>query len=1207
MSAVVLSATADNLRYDFSDTSLPLATVGRGDTHITSDGTLLSKGDYAILGDSSLTDYTATFRARTPQDQPQVQIWSGFRANNRFDRYVLGIKGGLQDDLFMMRLGYRGNDELMAVRALDFHPVPGEWIKVRVEVSGPRIRVFLNDETDPRIDLEDPNSSLAPSGPVTLGGAWIPAEFDDLVITPLPAGALASVPRKEYAPVVTKQQKEALRVKQRAAYSPMAVSSADAPRTILSLDGDWLFKPTFEVADSTAALPSAPDTDWHIMNVPDFWNPIRIWLHGETMPSPTGPMPKGVSDTYYQRETDRCDAYTFDSRRTRAAWYRQWIDLPDNIRGKRLSLHFDAVSKVAEVYVNGHRVANHIGMFGPFDVEVSRYMHPGRNLVALKVTGSDEGDASTASSIDFYYSSVRDSEKEDADIKAPGDIIKQLPHGFYDGNPGGIWQPAQLIITDPARIADVFIQPSLTGATFDLELSNLSDKAFPASVTVDITDKATGQPLASAIHKVKSLKTGQTTTTFSIDGLRPNLWSPADPNLYDFTFTLADSKGHSLDSLTVTSGFRTFEVRNGLFYLNGHKYWLRGGNHIPFALAPNDEQLANTFMQLMRRGNVEVTRTHTTPWNERWMAAADRNGIGVSFEGQWPWLFLHSTPLPDAGVLKMWRTEWLELLKRFRNHPSLLFWTVNNEMKFYDTDNDLARAKEKYRYISDVVTDMRSVDPTRPICFDSNYQAKGKDAKYGAAFMDSIDDGDIDDMHAYYNWYDFSLFRFFNGEFQRNYKLPHRPLISQEMSTGYPNNETGHPTHSYQIIHQNPISIAGYEAYDFCDPANFLKVQSFITGELAEALRRSCDQGSGIMHFSYMTWFRQCYDARNIKPWPTYYALQRALSPVLVSAELWGRHQYAGQPIHTRIYLVNDITEARPLAPTILDWELVDEAGRVLTAGTDSFPALDFYARTYIEPSIKVPASLPAPKVNAKLRLSVTENGIPLASNEYDLLLAEPSWTRPADGKAPAVTLLAADNAAECLRAVGVTDITPVSSVDALIKSRPAYAVISGNVDLTPAQAEALRNLQTRGSRIVFLNAPTTAMAVYPDMIRRSKVPTEGDITFMERSDWPVFDGIEPLELRYFNNNRREIPTACNYTMFVNRHPALTELAGQMQIHAYIDGGKQQDRLDRIDSLRGLTLFDVNLGKGRATVSTMATDKALTDPVAARLLHNIIF
>ena len=86
------------------------------------------------------------------------------------------------------------------------------------------------------------------------------------------------------------------------------------------------------------------------------------------------------------------------------------------------------------------------------------------------------------------------------------------------------------------------------------------------------------------------------------------------------------------------------------------------------------------------------------------------------------------------------------------------------------------------------------------------------------------------------------------------------------------------------------FGLIGYESYDWADPASFLKVQAFITGELAETLRRSNDQASGIMHFALMTWFRQTYDYQNIEPYPTYYALKRALQPVLVSAELWGRN-----------------------------------------------------------------------------------------------------------------------------------------------------------------------------------------------------------------------------------------------------------------------------------------------------------------------------
>ena len=157
-----------------------------------------------------------------------------------------------------------------------------------------------------------------------------------------------------------------------------------------------------------------------------------------------------------------------------------------------------------------------------------------------------------------------------------------------------------------------------------------------------------------------------------------------------------------------------------------------------------------------------------------------------------------------------------------------------------------------------------------------------------------------------------------------------RPLISQEMSTGYPNNETGHPTRSYQLIHQNPQSLIGYECYDFSNPQSFLNVQAFITGELAEALRRSNDQASGIMHFALLTWFRQVYDYQKIEPYPTYYALKRALQPILVSAELWGRNLYGGEKLPTRIYVVNDREDGTDLKPTLLRWEIQDETGKKL-------------------------------------------------------------------------------------------------------------------------------------------------------------------------------------------------------------------------------------------------------------------------------------
>ena len=1047
--------TQSQWQNDFSNQGEILKTVGRGECSIA-DGVFRSKGSYACFGNPEWKNYSMSFKARAPKGAEQVQIWAGFRAYNRFDRYVAGIKGGLQDDVYLMRTGYMGTDEFMGVRPLGFHPVPGEWYSMKVEVCGNRIRVFVNGEKEPYIDVVDKNANLVPSGEVTLGGGWIETEFDDLIVTLLPDNYLKNEKAAEYRMAATSQQKEAKRRRERANYKAVMVNDIKPDRTEISLDGDWLFMPEYQLDDKAKAVSATTDDeDWHVMQVPNFWNPIRIWLHGETMPTPNGPNPKGVSDTYYQQETDRCEGYTFDYRKTGTAWYRQWLELPTDIKGKQLTLSFDAVSKMAEVYVNGQLAGSNVGMFGDFQVDATDFLHPGRNVVVVKVTRDISGAAAqTSDAMENYYSSVR---------------------------------------------------------------------------------------------------------------------------------------------------------KDGFLYLNGRKFWMRGGNHIPFAICPNDSILADKFMQLMKAGNVQSTRTHTTPWNELWVSAADRNGIAISFEGTWSWLMIHSTPIPDKNVLDLWSSEWLRVMKKYWNHPSVFFWTVNNEMKFYDLDADMERSKEKFRIVSDVVKGMRELDPTRLVCFDSNYLHSKALRRFGQDFLNTVDDGDIDDNHAYYNWYDFSLFRFFNGEFQKQFKSPGRPLISQEMSTGYPNAETGHPTRSYQLIHQNPYSLIGYEAYDWADPMHFLKVQSFITGELAETLRRTNEQVSGIMHFAYMTWFRQCYNYKNIQPYPTYYAMQRAMQPVLVSAELWGRNLYAGEKLHTRIYVVNDSEDGRDLLPMALNWSIVDEKGKILASGTEQFPAVEYYGRKYIEPAIVMPSVLPSDKMNVKLKLVLVENGQTLSQNEYDLILANKRWNIAKVSENKKIVLLDKDNTSAVLDFLQVK-YQKASSVKELvqIKRKADLCIISGLKECTDDEKTLLRTYQQKGGKLLLLNSKEIAKKVYPEHITGWIIPTEGDIVVMERDDAPVFDGIGVLDLRYFNNNKREIPLACHATLKANRNENVTELAGQMKIHAYIDGGKPEDRIQKIESMRGLTLLQIKDGKGTATVSTLCTEKADTDPIAGKLLVNMI-
>ncbi|MBR4597526.1 MAG: hypothetical protein IKO42_03915, partial [Opitutales bacterium] len=205
------------------------------------------------------------------------------------------------------------------------------------------------------------------------------------------------------------------------------------------------------------------------------------------------------------------------------------------------------------------------------------------------------------------------------------------------------------------------------------------------------------------------------------------------------------------------------------------------------------------------------------------------------------------------------------------------------------------------------------------------------------------------------------------------------------------------------------------------------------------------------------------------------------------------------------------------------------------------------------------------------------------------------------------VVLLSSDGAEKQFEFLGIKHRKVANVSDLLRAAKPSSVLaISGQTEISDEDAASLRAFQKKGGKLLLLNCKEAAKKIYPEYIKNWIIPTEGDIVVMEREDASVFDQIPEMKLRYFNNNKREIPRACNATLKVERDKNVVELAGQMRIHAYIDGGKPEDRIKKIDSMRGFPLVQINDGKGKAIVSTMCTDKAQTDPIAGRLLSNMV-
>jgi beta-galactosidase len=266
-------------------------------------------------------------------------------------------------------------------------------------------------------------------------------------------------------------------------------------------------------------------------------------------------------------------------------------------------------------------------------------------------------------------------------VEVTSEMLSSLPHGMYPNDASGIWQPVTLSVTNQVYVQDIYTKPRLNGLDFDVTILNAAAGKRDVSISYTIMSCADGTVLYSA-KQAESRSIGSVADVLHLTtpDLSPKLWSPHEPHLYVLEITLT-SGNTILDKHKTTFGFRTFTTDKGRLMLNGRPFWLRGANHFPNTLRPNDIELAKHFMRLAKAGNVVATRSHTVPYTSRWLEAADEAGMAVSYEGTWPWLMLQGN-LPSKDLLSVWKSEFLSLIHKYRNHPSVILWTVNNEMKF---------------------------------------------------------------------------------------------------------------------------------------------------------------------------------------------------------------------------------------------------------------------------------------------------------------------------------------------------------------------------------------------------------------------------------------------------------------------------------------------------------------------------------------------
>jgi beta-galactosidase len=1159
------------------------ASISQGEQSVN-----LSNGSIARM--EPVQNFELSFRAKGVGKDDPVQIWGAIGVKDRENRYVFGLRGGVEPQLSFARYASDGASRNLGCVPLEFTPRSDEWYRLRVHAVGRHFHIYLNDEPLPRVNFQDDQNGWNDGG-VALGGGWLETEFKDFKIRKLEDEEI-----KKFQAIGTKTfsmpqpSKEATRSNQRESFKPVRIESLPKIRGEYSLDGSWLFMPD-DASDLANAGPDLDDKGWHIMQVPALWTFSYCWLYGEDgfQYLKGAAAYRSPSDKATQEELDRLDALTFNWRKTKAAWYRKVIELPESLDGRHFRLVFGGIAKIADIWVNEKKIASNTGMFGEIDCDITGAVKPGKNIVAVYVRANLEREIDNA----------KKEAAEAVTVKVTNDMINALPRGMMQFNAAGIWQPAKLVVSSPATVGEVFVKTGLDQAKAEVEIINHSEQPLSGNISVEIHDAKDGSLLCTTKSASVNIPAhGKTNLEIATPKVSPKLWTPQTPNLYNFTLNLKDDE-RTIDTKQIRIGFRTFEIDGNRFLLNGKPYWLRGANMPPSVLRPNDGTLARKFFELSRQGNVWATRSHCQPFTKAWLDAADEVGMAVSLEGTWPWLMIKGEP-PSPELLKIWKDEFIGLMRRYRNHPSVLIWTVNNEMNFSKFDEkDIPLLTRKWKILDDAIREMRKTDPTRPISCYSGYVRKYSEKGYNdVVHQNGFDDGDIDDIHTYNGWYNSSFFTFYNGEFAKRYGTIGRPLISQEISTGYPRND-GWASRSYIYNRYVAQALVGNYAFEQSDPAIFMKRQGLLTKELTETIRRtSREMCAGLMPFSYLTWFENVWKSDSIRPRPTYFEVAKSMQPVLVSAELFGRHFYAGDKLTRRVCVINDSEDSQAAPAGKLIWEIRD-GDVILAKGESPVPSVNFYSNHWLNVDFQMPAQIPSPRVDAKLVLALEVGGQVLSTNDYDIVLATKEWA--AVQTSQAVPVFDPTGKAKATLA-GIA--TKAVSLDNLAGEK---SLVVGDLDAvlkTPNGSEILQNFVRNGGKLLLLQPASELLKFLPKHIKSHRT-TQGEIVNMVIPESPVFDGLEPLDLAWFEQGQRKTPIACTGTWEVNRENSeVTPIAHQCDFHTEILFGPEIQK--PFFKVAGAPIVEISMGNGKILASEMTLSAKDKDPIAGKLLRNMI-
>jgi beta-galactosidase len=430
--------------------------------------------------------------------------------------------------------------------------------------------------------------------------------------------------------------------------APRAASMPGAGRERLLLDFGWRFhfgnadEPSkdFEFGDGRTGnfqktgnfLPAGAlafdDGDWHPVDLPHDWA-VELPFQNDPALASKGFYPLGR---------------TYPA--TSVGWYRRVFDLPAADAGKRLTLEFDGSYRETMVVLNGFYIGTHGGGYDPFSFDVTDFANPGgRNVLLVRVDAT-------------------------------------LSDGwFYEG--AGIYRHVWLVKTDPVHVkkwgtfVSAQVRPGDAALSIRTEVNNHGKAAQSARVISTVLDPS-GNAVGKVATALVSIPKGEEHTyEQELAVNRPLLWSLEERNLYKLV-TEVRAGGQLVDRCETPFGIRTlkFDSEKG-FFLNGKSVKVKGTcnhqDHAGLGAALPDAVQYYRVRRLQDMGCNALRTSHNPPTTEL-LDACDELGMLVFDETR----MMSSNP---EGL-----SQFADLVRRDRNHPSVFMWSMGNEERVANSE-----------------------------------------------------------------------------------------------------------------------------------------------------------------------------------------------------------------------------------------------------------------------------------------------------------------------------------------------------------------------------------------------------------------------------------------------------------------------------------------------------------------------------------------